>query len=328
MKGLESVLGRSLPFPLRAQKPERMCRVGVLLFSDHDAETAAYIAAFVSQLEKLGWMTSKNLQIDYRSTGGVDGRIAQCAAELVASAPDVILAVGNAHVGPLQQIAPTIPIVFVQVVDPLGSGFVKSLASPGGHATGFTNFSESDLSVKRLELLKQIAPHTTRTAVLRDPKTSYAPNWPVPLALARSFGLVVTPLYLGLDLGSGHAGHIEDSVAEFAEKPHGSLLILATSFATAHRELIISLARRYQLPAIYPSRCFVSDGGLVSYGTDALDQYRCAAGYVDYIFKHKKLGHLPVQQSKKVALTINLKTAKALGLEIPPTLLASAEAIQ
>jgi putative ABC transport system substrate-binding protein len=324
-RGLESVFGLPL---LHAQRAERISRIGVLHFSKDDPESAAYIAAFLSELEKLGWTTSKNLQIDYRSTQGVDGRIQQCAAELVALAPDVILAVGNAHVGPLQQLTPTIPVVFVQVVDPLGSGFVKSLANPGRHATGFTNLSESELSVKRLELLKRIAPRTTRTAVLRDPKLSYAPNWPVPLAVARSFGLVVTPLYLGLDLGSGYAGHIEDSVAEFAEKPHGSLLVLSSSFATAHRELIISLASRYQLPAIYPSHCFVTDGGLVSYGTDALDQYRCAGGYVDYILKHKKLGHLPVQQSKKVALTINLATAKALGLELPPTLLASAEAIQ
>jgi putative ABC transport system substrate-binding protein len=324
-RGLEALFGRGFPF---AERAKRIRRLGVLRFSEHDPESAAYIAAFLSQLEKLGWTTSKNLQIDYRSTGGVDGRVQKCAADLVALAPDVILAVGNAHVGPLQQLTRTIPLVFVQVVDPLGSGFVKSLASPGRYATGFTNFSESDLSVKRLELLKQIAPRTTRTAVLRDPKFSYAPNWPVPLALARSFGLVVTPLYLGLDLGSGHASHIEDRIAEFADKPDGSLLVLSGPFAITHRELIFRLASRYQLPAIYPSRGFAIDGGLISYGTDALDQYRCAADYVVSILKGKKLAHLPVQQARKVALTINLKTAKALGLEIPPTLLAIAEVIQ
>jgi ABC-type uncharacterized transport system substrate-binding protein len=314
------------PLALRAQQPGRMRRVGVLHFSEHDLESEGCIAAFLKKLAELGWTTGNNLQVDYRSTGGITGRIHQYAAELVALAPDVILAAGNAHVGPLQQITRSIPIVFVQVVDALGAGFVKELTSSGSNATGFTNVAEVDISGKWLELLKQIAPHITRVAILRNPGV-WASNWPVSLVLARSFGVVVTPLDLGFDLGSGHASHIEDSIAEFAEKPDGALIVLSTWFTLAHQELIISLASRYRLPAIYSSRDFVIQGGLISYGPDAVDQYRQAAGYVDYILKGKKFARLPVQQTTKVALAINLKTAKALGLEVPFTLLTAADEI-
>jgi putative ABC transport system substrate-binding protein len=308
------------PIAARAQQTRR---VAVLLnVREQDSESKAYIGAFLNQLEQLGWKADTNLQLDYRWTDA--GHIHKHAAELVALAPDVILAADAAHVGALQQMTHTIPIVFVQVVDPVAAGIVKSLAHPGGNATGLTNLSELEISGKWLELLKQIAPDTKRVAVLRDPNVAWAPNWPIPLVLARSLGVVVSPLDSGFDLGSGYASHIEDSITEFAEKPNGALIVLPTSFAIAYRELIISLANRYRLPAIYPSRFFVTDGGLISYGPDAVDQYQLAAGYVGYILKGKKFAHLPVQLSTKVALVINLKTARSLDLTVPPTLLASA----
>jgi len=325
-RGLETFLGGIQAAWPRAQQVARARRVGVLCFSEHDPPEP-YLVAFLTQLEELGWTTSNNLQIDVRSTGGLGHRIDECAAELVALAPDVILAAGNAHVGPLQRITRAVPIVFVQVVDALGAGLVKSLVSPGGNATGFSNFSEVDLSGKWLELLKQISPSTTRVAVLRDPSVSYAPNWPVSLVLARSSGLRVTSLDLGFDVGSGYASHIEDSIAEFAEKSGGALIVLSSSFMLAHRELIISLANRYRLPAIYSCHYFVSQGGLISYGPDTLNQYRRAAGYVDYVLKGKKFARLPVQQSTEASLAINITTAKALGLELAPALLASANEV-
>jgi len=321
-RGLESLLGGIQAAWPRAQQTDRCRRLGVLRFSEHDPPET-YIAAFLTELEELGWKVSNNLQVDFRSTLG--RHIDQYAAELVALAPDALLAAGNAQVGALQRITRAVPIVFVQVIDPLGSGFVKSLVSPGGNATGFSNFSEVDLSAKWLELLKQILPATTRVAVLRDPSVSYAPNWPVSLVLARSYRVRVTSLDLGSDVGSGYAGHIEDSIAEFAEKPDGALIVLSSSFMLEHRELIISLARQYRLPAIYSSHYFVSEGGLISYGPDIIDQYRRAAGYVDYVLKGRKFARLPVQQSTEASLAINLKTANALGVELPPALLASAK---
>lgn len=304
----------------RAQQPERMRRVGVLHFSEHDPESKAYIAAFLNQLGELGWTVGKNLQIDYGWTGGLEGRIHQYATDLVELAPDVVLAAGDSHVGPLQQITHTVPIVFVQIADALGGGFVKSLARPGGNATGFTNL-KFDGGATWLGLLKQIAPRTTRVAVIRDPNLWMTSNWPVPLVLARSLGVEVS------SMGLADAIQVEDSITEFAEKPNGALIILASSFATTHRELIISLASRYRLPAIYPSRYFAAAGGLISYGPDAVDQYRRAAGYVDRILKGKKPAHLPVEQSTKLALVINLKTAEAHGLEVPPTLIANADEV-
>ena len=239
---------------------------------------------------------------------------------MVALEPDVVLAAGDLHVGPLQQITHTVPIVFVQVADALGGGFVKSLARPGGNATGFTNF-KFDSGANWLGLLKQIAPRTTRVAVMRDPNVWMTSNWPVPLVLARSLGVEVS------SMGLADAIQVEDNITEFAEKPNGALIVLASSFATIHRELIISLASRYRLPAIYPSRYFAAAGGLISYGPDAVDQYRRAAGYVDRILKGKKPAHLPVEQATKLALVINLKTAEAHGLDVPPTLIASADEV-
>ena len=304
----------------RARQPERMRRVGVLHFSEHDPESKIYIAAFLNQLGKLGWTVDKNLQVDYGWTGGLEGRIHQYATDLVALEPDVVLAASDSHVGPLQQITHTVPIVFVQVADALGGGFVKSLARPGGNVTGFTN-PKFDSGANLLGLLKQIAPRTTRVAVMRDPNVWMTPNWPVPLVLARSLGVEVS------SMGLADAIQVEDSISEFAQKPNGALMILASSFATIHRELIISLASRYRLPAVYPSRYFAAAGGLISYGPDTVDQYHRAAGYVDRILKGKKPAHLPVEQSTKLALVINLKTAEAHGFEVPPTLIATADEV-
>ena len=331
MKGhgfLSYLSGAGATEPLSAARAQQLRRVGVLLnLREQDPESKAYIAAFLKQLEELGWRVGSNLQVDYRWTGGDAGRAHQHATELIALAPDVILAADGSHVGPLQQLTHTIPVVFVQVTDPIGAGLAKTFARPGGNVTGFSNLSELEISGKWLELLKQIAPGTTRTAVLRDPSVAWAPNWPVPLVLARSLGVVVSPLDSGFDLGSGYAQHIEDSITEFAEKLHGALIVLPNAFAITYRELIISLAARHRLPAIYPSRHFVAEGGLMSYGPDVVDQYQYAASYVNHILKGKKFAHLPVQLSTKVTLAINLKTARSLDLTVPETLLTSADEV-
>ena len=316
--GFQSLLTKAA-WP-RAPRAQRVRRVGILHVSERDPESKAYLATFLQHLAELGWVVGNNLQVDYRWTSGLEGRIYHDAADLIALEPDVVLAAGDSHVGPVQQITHTVPIVFVQVADPVGHGFVKSLARPGGNATGIRNF-EFEIGGNWLTLLKQIAPLTTRVAILRDPHLFMAPNWPVPLKLARTLGVEVSPVSL-----SG-ASEIERGISEFAENPNGGLIISHTSFATVHRELIISLASRHRLPAIYPSRYFTTDGGLISYGPDAADQYRRAAGYVDRILKGKKPAHLPVSQSTKVALVINLKTAKALGLDVPPTLLGDADEV-
>ena len=317
-------LGGTAAWPLvaRAQQPTGMRRIGVLLYlNEQDVESKTYLAAFVKQLSELGWRAGGNLQIDYRWTGGNVARLRQYAAELVALSPDVILAAGGSHVGPLQQLTRTIPIVFVQVADPVGGGFVESLAHPGGNATGFSNF-EFDISGKWLELLREIAPHTVRTAALRDPSNpTGTAQFGAIQALGRALGIDVTPI------GLRDAAEIERGIGEFAARSNGGLIITPTGLAIVHRALIIALAERYRLPAVYPFRFFVSDGGLISYGPDAVDQYRRAAGYVDRILKGEKPAGLPVEQSTKVALVINLKTAKALGLEVPATLLARADEV-
>ena len=319
-----ALLGGAAAWPLvaRAQQPTGMRRIGVLLYlNEQDVELKTYLAAFVKQLSELGWRAGGNLQIDYRWTGGNVARLRQYAAELVALSPDVILAAGGSHVGPLQQLTRTIPIVFVQVADPVGGGFVESLAHPGGNATGFSNF-EFDISGKWLELLREIAPHTVRTAVLRDPSNpTGTAQFGAIQALGRALGIDVTPI------GLRDAAEIERGIGEFAARSNGGLIITPTGLAIVHRALIIALAERYRLPAVYPFRFFVSDGGLISYGPDAVDQYRRAAGYVDRILKGEKPAGLPVEQSTKVALVINLKTAKALRLEVPATLLARSDEV-
>jgi putative tryptophan/tyrosine transport system substrate-binding protein len=269
----------------------------------------------------LGWSVGHNVQVDYRSTAGNADLIRKYAEELIARSPDVILTAGGSHVGPLEQATRTVPIVFVQVADAVGGGFVNSLARPGGNATGFTNF-EYDFSGKWLEVLKQIAPLITRAAVLRDPANpSGAGQFGAIQAVAQSFGVEASPVNMR------DAGEIERGVNDFAQKPNGGLIVTPSSLALVNRDLIVTLAARLRLPAIYPFRFFVSGGGLISYGPDVVDQYRHAAGYVDRILKGEKPADLPVQQSTKVALVINSKTAKALGLEVSPTLLARADEV-
>ena len=319
---LSGTAAATCPLAVRAQQSERMRHIGVLMFlAADDPESKTYIAAFVRRLQELGWTLGHNMQIDYRSTAGEADLVRKYAAELVALAPDVILTAGGSHVGPLQQATRSLPIVFVQVADAVGGGFVKSLARPGGNATGFTNF-EYDFSGKWLELLKQIAPFMTRTAVLRDPlNPSGAGQFGAIQAVAQSLGVEASPINM-LD-----PGEIERDVTDFAQKRSGGLIVTPSSLALVHRELIITLASRLRLPAIYPFRFFVSGGGLISYGPDVVDQYRRAAGYVDRILRGEKPAELPVQQSTKVALVINRNTAKALDLEVPPSLLATADEV-
>jgi putative ABC transport system substrate-binding protein len=304
----------------RAQHEMPIRQVGVLLyFTERDLTLNANVEEFRKQLLALGWLNK--VEIVHRWTGGNPDLIRRYTAELVALQPDVMLVAGGSNVGPLQQVSRAIPIVFVEVADAVGGGFVDSLARPGGNATGFTNY-EYDISGKWLELLRQIAPRITRTAFLRDATNpSGAAQFGVIQGLARSLGVEVSPI------GLRDAGEVERGISQFANKPNGGLIIAPNSFALSHREFIISLADRYKLPAIYPFRYFVKDGGLISYGPDAADQYRRAAGYVDRILKGEKTADLPVQQSTKVELVINLKTAKALGLEVPAQLLARADEV-
>ena len=305
-----------------AQPSDHMRRIGAFMnLEANDPESQVYVAAFVEGLKKLGWTVGGNVRIDYRWTAGDADRIRKYAAELVALAPDVILTVGGSQVGPLQQVTRSVPIVFVQVADAVGAGFVKSLARPGGNATGFTNF-EFDISAKWLEILKQIAPRMTHTAVLRDPaNASGTGQFGAIQAVAPSFGVEVSPLSLH------DPGEIERGLTAFGRESNGGLIVTPSSLAIVHRKLIITLAARLRLPAIYPFRYFVTDGGLISYGPDVVDQYRRASGYVDRILKGEKPADLPVQRSTKLELAINLKTAKALGLTVPPMLLTSADAV-
>jgi putative ABC transport system substrate-binding protein len=261
------------------------------------------------------------VQIDYRWGAGDADRIRKFAAELIALAPDVILSTGSPSVAALQQATRTVPIVFATVVDPLSSGFVDTLARPGGNITGFTLF-EYSISGKWLQLLKEIAPRTTRAAVIRDPAlTAGGGQLGVIQAVALSVGTEVTPVNVR------DAGEIERAITAFARSPNGGLVVTGSTLAGVHRDLIITLAARHQLPAVYAQRYFVTGGGLISYGPDSIDPYRRAAGYVDRILKGEKPADLPVQAPTKYELVINLKTAKALGLDVPPTLLARADEV-
>jgi putative tryptophan/tyrosine transport system substrate-binding protein len=315
-------LGATAAWPLaaRAQQRERMRRIGVLMnIASDDPEAQARLAAFLQGLQEWGWSVGRNVQIDYRWGAGDTDRVRQYAAELVALAPDVILAYGTSTVGPLQQLTRALPIVFTQIVDPVGGGFVASLARPGGNTTGFTLF-EYGISAKWLELLKQIAPRVTRAAVLRDPTISGGiGQFAAIQSVAPSFGVELSPTDVR------DVSEIEHAVAAFARGSNEGLIVVASPSATVHRELIITLAARYRLPAVYPFGFFVTGGGLISYGPDIVDQYRRAAGYVDRILKGEKPADLPVQAPSKYELAINLKTAKALGLDVPPTLLATAD---
>ena len=319
-----TLMGGAAAWPLaaRAQQPERMRRIGVLMTTAaDDPEGQARLAAFVQGLQQLGWTDGRNMRIDTRWAGGNADDIRRHAAELVALAPDVILAPGSATVGPLLQATRTVPIVFVHVPDPVGAGFVDSLARPGGNVTGFI-FLEYATSGKWLELLKQVAPSVTRAAVIRDAAlTSGTGRFGAIQSAAPSLGVEVSPVNVR------DAGEIERVVAAFARTPNGGLIVTAGALSSVHRDLIITLAARHRLPAVYGNRHFVTAGGLISYGPDLIDQYRRAAGYVDRILKGEKPADLPVQAPTKFELVINIKTAKALGLEVPPTLLARADEV-
>src|SRR3981081_2964013 len=311
------------PLVTRAQQPERMRHIGVLMgTAPDDSESRTRSAAFAQGLAQLGWADGRNVQIDTRwATTNADD-IRKYAGELVALAPDVILAAtGTLTLAPLLQATRTVPIAFVLVIDPVGAGFVASLARPGGNATGFTIF-EYGMSGKWLELLKESAPRVTRAAVLRDPAiASGIGQFAAVQAVAPSFGVELSPVDVR------DAGEIERAVAAFARSDNGGLIVTASPLATRHRDLIITLAARHKLPAIYAGRWFVTDGGLLSYGPDYVDQYRRAAGYVDRILKGEKPADMPVQAPTKYETVINLKTAKTLGIDIPTTVLARADEV-
>jgi putative tryptophan/tyrosine transport system substrate-binding protein len=311
------------PLAARAQQPDRVRRIGVLMASAaDDPESQARIAAFLQGLQELGWADGRNVRIDthWATTDAED--IRRHAAELAALAPDVLVAAtGTVTAAPLLQATRTVPIVFVQVIDPVGAGFVVSLARPGGNATGFTIY-EYGMSGKWLELLKEIAPRMARAAVLRDPAiASGIGQFAAAQAVAPSLGVELSPVDVR------DASEIERAVTVFARSSNGGLIVTASALATRHRDLIIALAARHRLPAVYSYRYMVAAGGLVSYGPDSLDQYRRAAGYVDRILKGEKPADLPVQASTKYALVLNLKTAKALGLDIPQTVLSRADEV-
>jgi putative ABC transport system substrate-binding protein len=312
------------PLAARAEQGERVRRIGVLtvgVTAADDPDWRERNIAFVQALEQLGWIDGRNIRIDYRLGASDADNIRKYAAELVALAPDVILASGTASIEPLFRETRTIPIVFVQITDPVGAGYVDSLARPGGHVTGFTNF-EYGLSAKWLELLKEIAPTLTRAAVLRDASNSSGTGqFGAIQSVAPSVGVEVSPINLR------DGSEIERAVAAFARSSKGGLIVAASSLSVIHHKLIITLADRYKLPTVYYRRMYVADGGLISYGPDLIDQRRKAAGYVDRMLKGEKPADLPVQAPTKYELLINLKTAKALGLDVPPTLLARADEV-
>ena len=319
-----SLLGGAVaawPLAARAQQPDRVRRIGALyILGPDDQEAHARNVVLEQSLQQLGWTVGRNLQIDYRLAGGDPDRLRRYAEELVALAPDVIMSVGSVPIGPLLQATRTIPIVFSNVADPVGAGFVQSLARPGGNVTGFTNF-EYSMSGKWVELLKQIAPHVSRVAVLRDSTVAAGlGQFGAIHTVAQSLGVDLTPV------GVRDAVEIEHRITAFARSPDVGLIVTAGGLA-ARRDVIIGLASRHKLPAVYPFRYYAVDGGLMSYGPETHDPIRRAAGYVDRILKGEKPADLPVQAPTKYELVINLKTAKALGLTIPLPLLARADEV-
>ena len=309
------------PFAARAQQDTRMRRIGALVGADDDLDTQTRIGAFRQGLQQLGWVDGQNVRIDVRAGSGDADRTRRYAEELVALAPDVIVTTGSAAVAPMLKATRTVPVVFTSVVDPVGAGFVNSLARPGGNATGFVLF-EYSLSAKWLELLKEVAPGVKRVAVIRDPEISGGTG---------QFGAIQTAApSLGLDLiaiSPREAGEVERAIAAFARTPNGGLITTSSALAVIRRDLIIGLAAKHKLPAIYHRRLFAASGGLISYGPDVIDMFRRAAGYVDLILKGEKPADLPVQAPTKYELVINLKTAKALGLTVPPRLVARADEV-
>jgi len=310
------------PLAAHAQQGERMRRIGILLnASTDDPQYQAWVAAFLQALALLGWTIGRNVRIDTRWAGPNAAEIRRHAAELIALPPDVILAHGAGPVAALLQATRTVPIVFPVVVDPVGAGFVDSLARPGGNATGFMAF-EYGISGKWLELLKDIAPRVTRAAVLRDPAIAAGSGQLGAIqAVAPSFGVELSPVNVR------DAGEIERAVAAFARTPNGGLIATASALVQLHSNLIITLAARHKLPAVYADRIYVTGGGLISYGPDRIDQYRRAAGYVDRILKGEKPADLPVQAPTRYETVLNLKTAKALGLDVPATVLVRADEV-
>jgi putative ABC transport system substrate-binding protein len=312
------------PLVAHAQPGERMRRVAVFSSAATDPsepEGQANVEALLQALKEFGWIRSQNLQIDQRVGANNAERMRKQAAELAALAPDVIVSAGASSMGPLLQATRSVPIVFVNVADPVGAGYAESLARPGGNATGFMAF-EYSLSGKWLELLKQVAPGVTRAGVIRDATiTSGIGQFAVIQSVAPSVGVDVRPI------GLRDAAEIERGISALARSSNGGLIVTASAATVFHRDLIIALAARYRMPAVYSRRLYVAGGGLISYGSDIRDQFNRAAGYVDRILKGEKPADLPVQAPNKYELVINLKTAKALSLTVPPTVLARADAI-
>ena len=312
--------GAAAVWPVAAQaQGERMRRVGIIMsISADDAEGQRRIAAVRQGLQQLGWRDGSNVSLEIRWTAGNSDAVRKSVTEMVALAPDVILAAGSAVAGPLLQATRTLPVVFVHAPDPVGAGFVDSLARPGGNATGFTQF-EYSMSGKWLELLKRVAPNVTRAAILRDPSIS---------AVLGQFGAIqIAAPSFGLEISAVNVRdpeEIERGIAAFARSPNGGVIVTGSAAAVVHRERIVALAARHKLPAVYDNPLFVATGGLLAYGADNVDQYLRAVVYIDRILKGEKSGDLPVQSPTKYVLAINLKTAKALGLAVPLSLLASA----
>jgi putative tryptophan/tyrosine transport system substrate-binding protein len=317
--GLIGGAAATWPLAARAQQPDRMRRIGLLLTDN--AEFRARFGAFLQALALLGWTIGRNVWIDARWATPSDAEISKHAAELAALAPDVILASGPSAVGALLQATQTVPIVFVGTVDPVGAGLVDSLARPGGNATGFMLF-EYSIAGKWLALLKQIAPSVTRAAFLREPTQAGASQFAAVQAVAPTLGVEVNPVNV-----RGDASEIERAVVAFARTPNGGLIVTGGPVEALHRELIITLAARHRLPAVYSDPVFATGGGLISYGPDRLDHFRQAANYVDRILKGAKPADLPVQAPTKYLTVLNMKTAKALGLIFPETLLAIADEV-
>ena len=310
------------PLAARAQQSGRARRVGVLMaITEDDPQSKARLAALAQGLQQLGWIIGQNVQVDYRWGGGNIGNLRKFAAELIALEPDVILAHSSTAVEPLLEGSRTIPIVFTTVSDPVGAGYVENLARPGGNATGFINF-EYAIGGKWLELLKEIEPRVKRAAVFRDSAIAAGPGqFGAIQSVASSFGVELSAY------GVRDGAEIERAIAAFARAPEGGLIVTASALAAVHRDLIIELAARNKLPAIYYERNYVAAGGLISYGPNFVDQFRQAASYVDRILRGDKPANLPVQTPTRYELAINLKTAKALGITMPPSLMARADEV-
>jgi putative tryptophan/tyrosine transport system substrate-binding protein len=324
-RGFITLIGGAVaawPLAARAQQRERPRRVGVLTpFAADDAEGQARLTAFAQALQQAGWTLGQNLRLDYRWGDGKPATMRKYAAELIARAPDVVLASSSAALAPLLDATRTIPIVFAGIGDPVAAGYVETLARPGGNATGFTIY-EYSIAGKWLELLKEVAPGVTRVAILRDSTIAGGPGqFGTIQALAPSLGMELRPVDVR------DAGEIERALAAFAQASGGGMIVIGSPGTTIHRDVIIALAAKHRLPAVYGPRYFADAGGLISYGPDFLDQHRRAAGYVDRILKGEKPADLPVQAPTKYQLVINIKTAKALGLTVPDSLLARADEV-